>query len=346
MANYMNISAFLIGCTTAFFTIFALHILFWRKRRTRFQTVLGSIMAIWAVWHLKDIVTTFPHMYTPEVLYWILIIDGWSALTYTMLVFEAVTPGWVTFRRMSLFSLPFAAFTVAYALWSCPYVIYAYVAFLWFYAWGIVIVGYFKVHRHIKYVRENFSNIDQIDVSWMKPVFAFAIISQLAWLFTSLYATVVTDILYYISVIILWLMVLKYSWGFRPISIEKEEEDAKTAMQKNPTPPIAEGALEELMEEQRLYLNKNLTLADIAQALGTNRTYVSNYLSQVRKQTFYDYINQLRIERVSIPLMRTHPEYKLEYVAGESGFASISTFRRAFVRLTGQTPSQFEASEE
>lgn len=77
-------------------------------------------------------------------------------------------------------------------------------------------------------------------------------------------------------------------------------------------------------------------------ALNTNRTYASNYLSQVRRQTFYDYINQLRIQRVSLPLMQEHPEYKLEYVASESGFASISTFRRAFVKFTGQTPSQFE----
>ncbi len=96
-----------------------------------------------------------------------------------------------------------------------------------------------------------------------------------------------------------------------------------------------------MVEEQRLYLNSNLTLADIAKALNTNRTYVSNYLSQVRGETFYDYINQLRIERVSLPMMQAHPEYKFDYVAKESGFASISTFRRAFIKLTGQTPSQF-----
>ena len=95
------------------------------------------------------------------------------------------------------------------------------------------------------------------------------------------------------------------------------------------------------MEEQQLYLKKDLTLSDLAEALGTNRTYVSKYLSQVLNQTFYDYVNQLRIERVSIPMMREHPEYKLDFVACESGFASISTFRRAFIKLTGQTPSQF-----
>ena len=100
------------------------------------------------------------------------------------------------------------------------------------------------------------------------------------------------------------------------------------------------------MDEQQLYLNSNLTLQDLAQALNTNRTYMSNYLSQVRGQSFYDFINQLRIERVSLPMMREHPEYKLEHVAKESGFASISTFRRAFIKLTGQTPSLYVPKDE
>jgi AraC-like DNA-binding protein len=39
--------------------------------------------------------------------------------------------------------------------------------------------------------------------------------------------------------------------------------------------------------------------------------------------------------------MQEHPEYTLEYIAAESGFSSISTFRRAFYKFTGKAPSQF-----
>lgn len=330
----------MIGVTTAFFAIFALHILFWRKTHTRFQTILGCVMAVWAVWNAKDLVVTFPGMYTKEVLDWILLIDGWSALTYTVLLFEVVMPCWLTLRRMLLLALPFTLFTVLYGAWPDQHVVYAYIAFLWCYAWGVVCIGYVKMKRHLTYVRNNYSNIENVDVAWLKPVFFFAIVSQLMWLFTSLSGTVMADIVYYISTILLWLMVLHYSWDFRPIMIDKAmESDNKNVL------PIAEGTLEQLVERQQLYLKKDLTLSDLAVALGTNRTYVSKYLSQVVGQTFYDYINQLRIERVSIPMMREHPEYKIDYIATESGFASISTFRRAFFKLTGQTPSQFEASQ-
>ena len=340
MEEYMNISSFLIGVSTAFFAMFAIHILFWRTKRTRFQTVLGYIMAVWAVWNLKDLIVTFPGMYTEKVLNWIMVIDGWSALTYTVFVFETVMPRWVTRRRLVYLSLPFAVFTLLYIIQPQQWVIYAYVVFLWLYAWMIVVIGYVKMKRYLSYVRKNYSNIDDIDVSWLKPVFAFAIVSQLAWLFTSLFATVTMDIIYYISIILLWLMVLHYSWNFRPIVVEQEQEQPQN-IHRNPSSAIVEGVLERIVEEQQLYLVKNLTLTDLAEAMGTNRTYVSNYLSQVRGQTFYDYINQIRIEKKSVPLLREHPEYTLDYVANESGFASISTFRRAFLKLTGKTPRQF-----
>ena len=139
-------------------------------------------------------------------------------------------------------------------------------------------------------------------------------------------------------------MVLHYSWDFRPIDVEKDTLSHNE--QKNIVSVISEGMLEQIVEEQKLYLKKDLTLADLGHVLGTNRTYVSNYLSQVRGQTFYDYINQMRIEKVSIPMMREHPEYTLDYVATQSGFASISTFRRAFIKLTGQTPRQYKVSYE
>ena len=341
--DYINLSAFLIGISTAFFGIFALHILVWRKERTRFQTVLGWIMVIWAIWNLKDIVITFPGMYTREVLNWIMLIDGWSALTYTVFIFEVVQPGWVSWRKLGLLAIPFTVFTLLYVIVPEQWVVLSYAAFLWFYAWTIVGIGFVKTRRYLSYVRKNFSNIDNIDVSWLKPVFLFAIISQLSWLFVSLYATVPGDIVYYVSTILLWLMVLHYSWNFQPIKVEKDTESAADMLVHKNASSIQEGELERVVEEKKLYLKKDLTLADIALELSTNRTYVSSYLSQVRGQTFYDYINQMRIEKVSVPLLKEHPEYTLDYVAAESGFASISTFRRAFLKLTGKTPRQFVA---
>ena len=336
----MNISTFCIGFSTAFFTIFALHILCFRRQRSHFQTVVGCIMAVWALLCLKDIVFTFPGMYKPSVLRWVMIIDGWSALTYAVFIFESTMPHWLSWRRMLLLVLPFVAFTVAYALWPVKGVTIAYAVFLWFFAWTIVAIGFFKARRQIAYVRQNYSDIERIDVSWLHPVFLFAIVTQLAWLVVSLYDTWLTDVLYYLICIALWLLMLHYSWDYHPILVP-EPESMTVSREPLQRDYAFAGQLERTMEDEQLYLNSSLTLQDLAQAVGSNRTYVSNYLLQVRQQTFYDYVNQLRIEKKSIPLMLQHPEYTLEHVANESGFRSLSTFRRAFVKLTGKTPSQF-----
>ncbi len=344
MYDGLNISAFLIGFSTAFFIVCSFYILVVHRSNTRFQMVLGWIMAVWAVWNLKDIVITFPGMYTENVLDWIMFIDGFSALTYTVFVFEVTMPGWTSLRRLAILSLPFALFLVAYAVVpSRDAVIYSYAAFLWCYAWSVVIMGYLKVRRYLSYIERNYSNLENIDVSWLRPVFIFAIISQLAWLFTSLYASVFIDILYYISTLCLWTMVLHYSWHFQPVSISNEAAPAlANSASINPL-AISKEEFINIVVERELYLNKNLTLADLSHALKTNRTYMGKYLSGVCQMSFYDFINQLRIERRSIPLMREHPEYTLEYVADESGFSSISTFRRAFTKVTGRTPSQYQA---
>lgn len=60
-----SISAFFIGVSTAFFTIFAIHILCFRPNRTRFQTVLGYTMCVWAILNLKDLILTFPEIVHP-----------------------------------------------------------------------------------------------------------------------------------------------------------------------------------------------------------------------------------------------------------------------------------------
>ena len=198
--------------------------------------------------------------------------------------------------------------------------------------------------RYLQHVRSEYSNIDHIDVSWLRPVFLFAIIGQLAWLFTSIYAEVASDIVYYISVIALWLVALHYSWDFRPIDITKEESFNPQDLSSQMLPSaIRDGRLEQVVEEHKLYLRPNLSLQELAAELNTNRTYASIYLSQHVGQTFYEYINRLRIERAALPLIVEHPEYTFEYVAHESGFASISTFRRAFSKHTGKTPSQYVA---
>jgi AraC-like DNA-binding protein len=91
-----------------------------------------------------------------------------------------------------------------------------------------------------------------------------------------------------------------------------------------------------------IYRNPRLTINDVANAVGTNRTYLSAYLNSVLHTTFYDYINGYRIEYISKKLLEEEaPGKTIEEIAELSGFNSTTTFRRAFQKKTGMTPMTF-----
>lgn len=80
-------------------------------------------------------------------------------------------------------------------------------------------------------------------------------------------------------------------------------------------------------------------------AIGTNRTYLSSYFNNKLNITFYDYINNLRIEKTGKQLLATYPyTMNIDEIAERSGFNSTSTFRRAFFKNTGMTPLQYRKS--
>ena len=101
-------------------------------------------------------------------------------------------------------------------------------------------------------------------------------------------------------------------------------------------------SLERLMVERRLYLDPELSLPKLADYLNTTVNHVSQTINAGLQTTFFDYINQKRVE-AAIKLMRsdtTSREAILD-IALEVGFNSTSTFYNAFRKVTGQTPGAY-----
>ncbi|MBR6893396.1 MAG: helix-turn-helix transcriptional regulator [Bacteroidaceae bacterium] len=97
--------------------------------------------------------------------------------------------------------------------------------------------------------------------------------------------------------------------------------------------------LNDVMEAKRLYLNPDLTVADIATELGTNRTYVSNLINQYLNTTFSNYVNAYRVRYAKKLLLKT--DDTIEEIYQESGFQSRTTFWRAFAQIAGCTPKEY-----
>ncbi|WP_379966261.1 helix-turn-helix domain-containing protein [Epilithonimonas sp. UC225_85] len=99
----------------------------------------------------------------------------------------------------------------------------------------------------------------------------------------------------------------------------------------------------ELFEKKNQFLSPDISLGKLALDFKTNNTYITYVIKKYRNDSFVNYINKLRINYI-IHKMTHHKEYsnyKIEYLARESGFSSYSTFKRIFTKQTGMDPSIF-----
>jgi len=91
------------------------------------------------------------------------------------------------------------------------------------------------------------------------------------------------------------------------------------------------------VSHDRLYLQPNLKITDVAALLKTNRTYVSRVLKEQMGTTFADFINRQRIS-YACQLMEQLPTLPTDEVARQSGFSSLSSFYRNYKLYTGHAP--------
>lgn len=83
----------------------------------------------------------------------------------------------------------------------------------------------------------------------------------------------------------------------------------------------------------------NITLADMAKALGYHEKYLSSALHSLTKMHFRTFLATYRINHAKTLLYTT--EMTVAEIALESGFSAINTFNRVFKRITGMTPSKY-----
>ena len=96
-----------------------------------------------------------------------------------------------------------------------------------------------------------------------------------------------------------------------------------------------------LLEQERLYLNCELKVADIADRLGTNKRYISDCINTQKGITFIQLVNKYRIEYAK-RLLKDNPDIKITEVYIKSGFANETSFFRVFKAHTGLTPNQYK----
>lgn len=121
-------------------------------------------------------------------------------------------------------------------------------------------------------------------------------------------------------------------------------EEAATVAEPEETPAATEGdaalvaAMERLMEERRLWLDPDLTLARIARRLGVPAKVLSAAVNRVKGENISRVVNGWRVAHAG-GLLKGGASVT-EAMLG-SGFATKSNFNREFLRVTGKAPSEW-----
>lgn len=99
--------------------------------------------------------------------------------------------------------------------------------------------------------------------------------------------------------------------------------------------------LTRVIEEDKVYLQSDLRLDDLARLLHTNRTYISRFIKEEFQCNFSEFINRKRIEYAQ-ELFHNSPGMTQEQIAEMSGFTHASSFSRVFKQCMGMTFREFQ----
>ena len=212
-------------------------------------------------------------------------------------------------------------------------------------------------------IRNNFSYAEGINLGWLrKLVYMFGLVWTLLMIMSTLhhvfhmfswvFCTQGITLSLSIFIILIGYFGLKQREIFSfpekamVVSQEKQEKYAGSALKEEDAKQYAERLLSH-MGSQKPYLDPDLTLAGLADALDIPSHYLSQIINERIGSNFFDFINQHRVEEIKRRIADpSYAHYSLLGIAFESGFNSKSAFNRVFKKLTGRTPSEFKREQE
>ena len=221
----------------------------------------------------------------------------------------------------------------------------------------ITCISIFKcvvIYRHaINELKTYYSDVVENLIRWMPGVGAGIMLLLLAAPITCLcprWVGVYQLALGIVLFIYIFIYTIEFSFSYNTVAVAihqqaevNEPQDPGDVMVNEEATTLSE-SLQDVIQskearwrEQGGYRTAGLTIEQAARAMGTNRSYLSRYLNEVRNMTFYEWIAQMRIEEAQ-SIMLQESETSIEQIASRVGFSSVSTFSSTFKKVVGESP--------
>ncbi|UKB84602.1 helix-turn-helix transcriptional regulator [Chryseobacterium sp. MEBOG06] len=99
----------------------------------------------------------------------------------------------------------------------------------------------------------------------------------------------------------------------------------------------------ERFEQNKDFLQKNITVASLAKEFSSNRDYLSKSVNELKMKNFSQYLNELRINYIIEELNNNSRirKHTIAAIADDIGYNTSESFSNAFRKITGTLPSYY-----
>lgn len=254
-------------------------------------------------------------------------------------------------RRRPLWPVPLmmvpAAIGALWCIFSRSYdlvpVVYAYLLLI---GVGLIIYLFRALRQYGHWLRDNFADLEHKELGQTFAVMVGILITISYYMWgpgSPIYEYVIQIVSFVLTCYPLWRVETLNDLSIsqpQTSSIEETaitEDTEKNGLSQNTYDNIS-SLLQRFCIDTQLYLQHDLTLSHLAQAIGTNRTYLTYYFSS-QDTTYNTYINNLRINhfiRLYNEAAASQQHLSIQQMAHDSGYRSYTTFSIAFKQRMGK----------
>ena len=219
---------------------------------------------------------------------------------------------------------------------------------------GYLAAAFRVLGRHVRRVRDLFSNIEDRTLSWLR-VLLLVMLAAWIWGIIKFGITVGSTQSAWMAfaaaaVEMCWTAIIGlFGLAQKPIfTLQSESPRILPATGKYARSPLPESRqveiasrLHETMRVHALHRDPLLSLSVLAARIAVTPNHLSQVLNDHLGQSFFDYVNRWRVEEAVARI--SAGEEPILTIAFDVGFNSRSTFNAAVKKHTGRPPSAFRA---
>ena len=217
-----------------------------------------------------------------------------------------------------------------------------------------IVISIREVKRYKRIAQNEYTDMGLLSLDWLWWFVVLLIPATILWgaelgrIYIGFYTGLFTEwnfvyITYFALVIFIY--VVSYQAFRRNDLFELEhDETVRPDVPEEETITVDQhlaSSLAKVMESDRIFLDYNLTINDVARAVETSPKKVSQCVNRAFGTNFSEWVNRYRVDEVRARINNSANDHlTIEAIGQESGFKSRSAMYAAFKKFTGESPAR------